>query len=1054
MMAGLMNKKTHYPNVDSNPNFARICDEVLKYWKQDRTFEKSVENRPKDNEFIFFDGPPFANGSPHYGHLLTGFVKDIVARYQTLKGKRVERRFGWDCHGLPVEMEIEKQLGISGRLKIIEYGVDKFNELCRASILRTTDEWEEFITKQARWVDLKSAYRTMDLSYMESALWSFKQLYDKGLVYKAERVMPYSWACQTPLSNFETRLDNSYREVADKAAVVKFKLKSKPVGAPDGCKSYFLLAWTTTPWTLPSNLALAVHKDMKYTCMIVDDECLILAKSAVGRYFDVEAQSKFTGDELVGLEYFPLFDYFKDHPNSFKVLAGDFVTDTDGTGVVHIAPGFGEDDQVVATKHGIALVCPVDDAGKFTNEVPDFAGLQVFEANDPIIRKLKLQGNWFKTEQYIHNYPHCWRTDTPLIYRAMSSWYIKVTAIKEDLIKSNQQINWIPEHIKDGLFGKWLEGARDWSISRNRFWGTPIPIWESSDPRYPRIDVYGSIAELERDFGVKVTDLHRPFIDNLTRPNPDDLTGQSIMRRTTDVFDCWFDSGAMPYSQVHYPFENQERFDEHPSADFIVEYVAQTRGWFYTMMVLSVALFNRPAFLNCICHGVILDAEGQKLSKRLKNYADPREIFAKYGSDALRFVMVSSQVMRGQELCIDKDGKMVQEAVRLVLKPIWNAYNFFTLYANADHIKAELTTDSTNLNDRYILSKLKVLISSIESSLDRYDLPDACSALVEFFEVLNNWYIRRSRARFWRSEHDADKQAAYDTLYTVLHHVAIAASPLLPLLLEHIYLGLTGGQTSVHLQDYPNHDELPYNQALVDSIDKVRAVCTSALNIRNTYQIRTRQPLSQLIIVGEAFAGLGEYLDLIKDEVNVKEVLISKDVSTYAKFNLKINFKEVSTRLAPRMKDLLAASKAGQWSKTASGNIALAGEELLPHEFSLTLEPIGDAISAVIGAGEGLAILNTTINRELELEGLARDVVRLIQQARKKANFHVSDRIVIDIDADLTLSEAIEAHRDYIMEQTLSEQLNSTMQSSNYAVVEEESVEGHRVKVGLKVCGS
>jgi isoleucyl-tRNA synthetase len=836
--------------------------------------------------------------------------------------------------------------------------------------------------------------------------------------------------------------------------VVKFKLKTKPASAAYGCKSYCLLAWTTTPWTLPSNLALAVNPDMQYTCVVVNDECLILAKSAVERYFDAEAPNEFDGHELVGLEYFPLFDYFKDHPNSFKVLAGDFVTDTDGTGVVHMAPGFGEDDQILCNKHGIKLVCPVDDAGQFTNEVPDFAGLQVFAANDPIIRKLKMQDSWFKTEQYIHNYPHCWRTDTPLIYRAMSSWYIKVTNIKDDLIKANQQINWIPEHIKDGLFGKWLEGARDWSISRNRFWGTPIPIWESSDPRYPRIDVYGSIPELERDFGVKITDLHRPFIDNLTRPNPDDPTGQSIMRRTSDVFDCWFDSGAMPYSQVHYPFENQARFDDHPSADFIVEYVAQTRGWFYTLMVLSVALFNRPAFLNCICHGVILDAQGQKLSKRLKNYADPREIFAKYGSDALRFVMVSSQVMRGQELCIDKDGKMVQEAVRLVLKPIWNAYNFFTLYANADHIRAELTTASNNLNDRYILSKLKVLIASIESSLDQYDLPDACTALVDFFEVLNNWYIRRSRSRFWRSEYDADKQAAYDTLYTVLHQVAIAASPLLPLLLEHIFLALTNRQASVHLQDYPNHDEFLYDQDLVDSIDKVRAVCTSALNIRNTYQIRTRQPLSQLIIVGEAFAGLDDYLDLIKDEVNVKEVVISKDVSTYAKFNLKINFKEVSKRLAHRMKDLLAASKAGQWSKTASGNISLADEELLPHEFSLTLEPIGDTPSAVIGNGEGLAILNTTIDRGLELEGLARDVVRMIQQARKKANFYVSDRIVIEVDADQTLSEAIEAHRNYIMEQTLASELNSVMQSNSYAVVEQESIDGHSIKIGLEALGS
>ena len=681
---------TIYPKVNPNPDFAEISKKSLKFWQENKVFEKSVENRPirkdgKDNEFVFLDGPPFANGLPHYGHLLTGFVKDLVARYQTLRGKRVERVFGWDCHGLPAEMQAEKELSISGRKAIEEYGVEKFNNYCQEIVFKYSDQWKDYVTNQARWVDFDNSYKTMDKNFMESVLWAFKELYKKGLVYESKRVMPYSWAVETPLSNFETKLDNSYRERVDKAVTVKFNLKDKPEGAPDGFKKYSVLAWTTTPWTLPSNLALAVGKDIKYVCVPFDDECLILSFSALNNYKKElslqeeknDVYSVLEGKSLDGLEYTPLFPYFEGHKNSFKIFIADFVEDGSGTGIVHMAPGFGEDDQQVCKDHGIELVCPVNSAGQFTEEVKDYAGLNIFDANDKIIIALKEKKKWIKTEQYRHNYPHCWRTDKPLIYKAVSSWYIKVTAIKDKLLSNNQKINWIPNHTKNGLFGKWLENARDWSVSRNRFWGTPIPIWRSDNPEYPRIDVYGSIEELEADFRVKINDLHKHELDRLTRKNPDDPTGKSKMVRVPDVFDCWFESGSMPYAQLHYPFENKDKIERHGSGDFIVEYAAQTRGWFYTLTVLSAALFDRPAFLNCICHGVILDENGHKLSKRLRNYIDPKEIFEKYGSDALRFYMCSSAAMRGQELFIDKDGKSIIDTIRLVLRPIWNAYNFF-----------------------------------------------------------------------------------------------------------------------------------------------------------------------------------------------------------------------------------------------------------------------------------------------------------------------------------------------------------------------------------------
>ncbi len=793
-----------YQEAENNIKQGEIEEKILEIWNRDNIFELSV-NKNNENDFVFFDGPPFANGLPHYGHLLAGFIKDTVARYQTMKGKKVIRKFGWDCHGLPAEQSTEKGLGINGKKAIEEYGIDKFNEYCKEDVLKYVSEWKKYVNRSGRWVDFENGYKTMNLDYMESVIWVFKQLYDKGLLYEDYRIMPYSWKLQTPLSNMETKMDDSYRERSDKAVTVKFKLIDKPEFLKNEQENIYILAWTTTPWTLPSNLALTINKDADYILIEKNKEFFIIGKNVIEKYkreLSDENEDKFNiinefkGSELIGLKYEPLFDYLvklkevKDSNNCFSIIHGDFVTLDDGTGIVHTAPGFGEDDNIVCKTAGIPTICPVDDAGCFTEVVYDFTGQQVFETNDQIIIKLKEENKWLKTEQYIHNYPHCWRTDTPLIYRAMSSWYVDVPKIKEKMLKNNQNINWIPEHVKNGRFGKWLEGAREWSITRNRFWGCPIPVWKSNNPKYPRVDVYGSLDEIERDFGIRPKDLHRPFIDKLTRKNPDDPTGKSMMVRVPDVLDCWFESGSMPYAQFHYPFENKEYFENNFPADFITEGDGQLRGWFYSLLVLSTALFDSCPFKNCISYGTIIDENGKKLSKRLRNYVDPYEAFEIYGSDSMRWLMLKSPALKGEEVRISKDGKDMKEALRLAIKPMLNSYNFFCMYANSDKIKAQKSFDSKNIMDIYILSKLKETVENIDKNMNAYNIGSACRDTELFFETLNNWYIRRNKNRFWKTEKDQDKQDAYNTLYTVLTIISEAAAPLAPFTTEYIWLGL------------------------------------------------------------------------------------------------------------------------------------------------------------------------------------------------------------------------------------------------------------------------
>ena len=1007
-----------YPDVDPRPSFPRLEEDILERWAKDETFQASIDRREAgehgSNEFVFYDGPPFANGLPHYGHLLTGYVKDAIPRYQTMRGRRVERRFGWDCHGLPAEVKAEQELGISGHPDITAFGIDKFNDACRTSVLQFTDDWREYVTRQARWVDFDNDYKTLDLSYMESVMWAFKTLWDKGLIYEGFRVIAYCWRCETPLSNTETRMDDVYRDRQDPALTVGFELDS----------GERLLAWTTTPWTLPSNLALAVGPDIDYVVVELDGTRYVLAEALLADYAaelgEATTVATIKGAELVGRRYTPLFDYFADTENAFRVLAADFVSTEDGTGIVHLAPGFGEDDQVVANAAGIPTICPMDEHGRYTAEVADWAGTHVFDANPAIIRELKERGVVVRHATYDHPYPHCWRCSQPLVYRAISSWFVKVTEFRDRMVELNQQITWQPAHIKDGSFGKWLENARDWSISRNRFWGSPIPVWQSDDPTYPRTDVYGSIAELEADFGVTVTDLHRPEVDDLVRPNPDDPTGGSMMRRVPEVLDCWFESGSMPFAQVHYPFENEDWFEHHHPGDFIVEYIGQTRGWFYTLHVLATALFDRPAFSNCVSHGNVLGDDGRKMSKSLNNYPDPREMFDTHGADAMRWHLLSSAILRGGDGMVTEEG--MRDTVRHVLLPLWNSWYFLTLYANAAGYQGVVRTDSTNVLDRYVLAKTRALVSDMTEAFDAYDLFAACQIVRDHLDVLTNWYVRRSRDRFWAGDHDA-----IDTMHTVLSVLVRVASPLLPLLSEEIYGGLhnaDAGATSVHLTDWPSLDDLPSDDDLVDTMDLVRDVCSATLSVRKAHQRRVRLPLNSVTVASADAERLGDFVDVIADEVNVRNVELTTDLASVATERLQLVPAKLGPRLGKDVQQVIRAHKAGDW--TVDGDDVLVGGVVLePGEYSLELVASGDQASAGLGSHAGVIALDIEVTEELEVEGRARDLVRLVQQARRDADLDVSDRIELSVSAGDEWIDAIEAHRDLIAGETLATTLQT-----------------------------
>lgn len=1017
---------TAYPRPASgSPSFPDLELEVLDYWDADGTFRASIDRRDGAQEYVFYDGPPFANGLPHYGHLLTGYVKDIVPRYQTMRGRKVERRFGWDTHGLPAELEAQRQLGITEKAQIEELGIAAFNDACRASVMKYAGEWRAYVTRQARWVDFDHDYKTLDLSYMESVLWAFKQLWDKGLAYEGNRVLPYCWNDETPLSSHELRMDDDvYQNRQDPALTVGFRVTDGPLAGA------YLLVWTTTPWTLPSNQAVAVNPDVTYVQVEgVDGRRYVLAEGRVASYArelgeEPTVVSSHSGRDLLGVAYLPPFPYFMDSPNAFRVLPGAFVTVDDGTGIVHMAPAYGEDDKATADAADIVAVTPVDSKGRFDATVPDYAGQHVFDANPQIIRDLKngtgaavVNGAvLLRHETYDHSYPHCWRCRNPLIYRAVSSWFIKVTDFRDRMVELNQQITWYPEHVKDGQFGKWLSNARDWSVSRNRYWGSPIPVWKSDDPAYPRIDVYGSLDELERDFGVRPTDLHRPYVDELTRPNPDDPTGASTMRRIEDVFDVWFDSGSMPYAQVHYPFENQKWFDgvsggadAHNPADFIVEYIGQTRGWFYLLHVLSTALFDRPAFLNCVSHGIVLGSDGQKMSKSLRNYPDVTEVFDRDGSDAMRWFLMASPILRGGNLVVTEQG--IREGVRQVLLPLWNAYSFLALYAPQ---KGTWRTDSTNVLDRYILAKLAVLRDDLTASLDVCDISVACEQLRQFTEALTNWYVRRSRSRFW--DEDAD---AIDTLHTVIEVTARLAAPLLPLITEVIWRGVTDGR-SVHLTDWPEASEVPADPALVAAMDQVRDVCSVASSVRKAKKLRVRLPLPKLTVAVQDPDTLRPFADLIADELNVKAVELTDDIDAYGRFEVAVNAKVAGPRLGKDVQAAIKAVKAGEGVVNPDGTLTAGPATLQPAEYTSKLVAAEPEWTAALPDGAGLVVVDGTLTPELLAEGWAKDRVRELQDLRKSSGLDVSDRITVTMSVPPKHRDWATTHADLIAGEILA----------------------------------
>ncbi|MEU4522547.1 isoleucine--tRNA ligase [Amycolatopsis sp. NPDC024027] len=1011
--------------VPSQPSFPALEKQVLAYWESDRTFQATIDARPAgekgENEYVFYDGPPFANGLPHYGHLLTGYVKDLVPRYQTMKGRKVERRFGWDTHGLPAELEAMRQLGITETSEIEEMGIAKFNAASQESVLRYTDEWREYVTRQARWVDFDNDYKTLDVTYMESVLWAFKRLWDKGLVYEGYRVLPYCWRDATPLSNHELGMDSDvYRNRQDPAVTVGFRLQ----GNDNDLDGSYLLIWTTTPWTLPSNLATAVHPEVQYVVVESEGKRFLLAEARVAAYArelgeEPTVVARYTGTQLLGTRYAPPFPYFTGTENAHQVLAADYVTTDDGTGIVHIAPAYGADDKVVTDAAGIPPVTPVDAHGKFDATVPDYEGLQVFDANPNIVRDLKngtgsaaQQGAvLLRHETYDHSYPHCWRCRNPLIYRAVSSWFVAVTQFKDRMVELNQQITWYPENVKDGQFGKWLENAIDWSISRNRYFGTPIPVWQSDDPAYPRTDVYGSLDELEADFGVRLDNLHRPYIDDLTRPNPDDPTGRSTMRRVPDVLDVWFDSGSMPYAQVHYPFENAEWFEHHYPSDFIVEYIGQTRGWFYLLHVLATALFDRPAFRTCVAHGIVLGSDGAKMSKSLRNYPDVNEVLERDGSDAMRWYLMASPILRGGNLVVTDKG--IRDAVRQAVLPLWNSYYFLALYANAEGVEGQWRTDSPNVLDRYVLAKTHELVTDVEYAMDHYDVAGACQTVRDFLEVLTNWYVRRSRDRFWAGDKDA-----IDTLHTVLEVTSRVAAPLLPLTTEVVWRGLTGGR-SVHLTDWPNANDLPADAALVTAMDRVRQVASSALSLRKANKLRVRLPLSSLVVAADDAETMGAFADILRDEVNVKAVELTTDVAAHGGFEVAVNARAAGPRLGKDVQTVIKAVKAGDWS-FQGGAVVAAGIALQEGEFERRLVAKGGGAAAELPGGSGLVLVDTEVTPELAAEGLVRDLVRVVQQARRDAGLDVADRIALTIDAPADVVAAARTHEEFLASETLA----------------------------------
>jgi isoleucyl-tRNA synthetase len=1055
--------KSHAFNpVSSKVNFPEIEKKILSFWKENNIFQKTLEYTKNNPAYVFFDGPPFATGLPHYGHLLAGTLKDIVPRYWTMQKRYVERRFGWDCHGLPVENEVEKAYGISKHVIEDEWGIAVFNEICRSIVLRYTSEWQSVVERMGRWVDFNNQYRTMDPSYMESIWWVFSEVWKKGLIYQGFKVQPYCPRCATPLSNFE--MNEGYKDVKSPSITVNFPLKDDPATK--------LLVWTTTPWTLPSNVVCVVGPDITYLKVRDGDSVYIIAKDRINAYYKDSSQytviEELKGVELEGIRYIPLFDYFINKSDKFfTVSTADFVSTEDGTGIVHIAPAFGEDDFLVGQKLSLPIVCPIDEEGKFTKEVPEYEGRLVFDADLDIIKRIKEMGRLIHRGTIEHRYPHCYRCDSPLIYKAITTWFMKIEPLKQNMLENNQTINWVPEHLKNGRFGKGIESAPDWNISRNRYWGTPIPVWlcecghkeciqslsrlheiaGNGDKKKGEEVHKNAIKKVQQDVLIKWEsiiknrnnennkisfakipehDLHKHIVDEIVLSCP--KCGKP-MKRTPEVLDCWFESGSMPYAQNHYPFENKETFNNNFPADFIAEGLDQTRGWFYTLTVLASALFKKPAFKNVIVNGIILSEDGKKLSKRLKNYTPPEQILEKLGADALRLFLINSPAVKAEDLRFSDDG--VMEMSRTVLIPLWNAYSFFVTYANVDKWEplSEIKLNSTNELDRWIVSLLSELISSVNKEMEKYNLYRVVPLLVDFIENLTNWYIRRSRRRFWKSENDEDKNFAYTTLYWILLEFSKVLAPFLPFLSEEIYQNLVSRNSlhkeSVHCEKYPQANPLLCDKELNEKMHLIRSIVTMGRTLRSKYNLKIRQPLSELTVIvknKEKRALIKDMEEIIKDELNIKKVIFEENEESVVTLSAKPNYKKLGKILGSKIKQIsLEIEKFTNQDIHKLEN----GEKIEVCGYSLSTDDIEIRRTKKQGVevetfGEVTVAINTTITKELYEECLAREFINRIQNIRKNANFNVTDRISIKCKCSEELKESISNFDEYIKSETLA----------------------------------
>ncbi len=1003
-----------YKKTEPKADFPALEHEVLAFWRNDNTFHKSLNKTKQGHPFSFYDGPPFGNGLPHWGHLGVSAVKDMVGRYQTMRGRHVVRELGWDCHGLPAENSVEKKQGKQAKDIVAQQGINAFCDMCRRDVLTYTHEWEHFIERIGRWVDVGDGYgyKTMDKNYMESVIWAIKELYNKGLLYKDYRVNPYDWKLGTVLSNSEA--SSEYMDVVDDAVTVWFELET-------GDR---VLAWTTTPWTLPANSALAVNPNMKYLRMRDSDGAIyIIAESRLSAYekqfANAEKIGELMGSDLTGLHYTPLFDYYVGTSDLlYQVIPAEYVSDEDGTGIVHIAPAYGEDDFWAAKNIDpkFPVLLNVDDYGNFTSEVKDWAGENIFEANPKIIQHLRENGHLVKKEQYKHSYPYGPRSKEKLIYRATDSWYVDVPKIRDALIENNKKVNWTSAGNR---FASWIEGARPWSISRNRFWGTPLPIWEK-DGQYK---IFGSIAEIEEFFGVKIDDLHRPTLDKLTKDG---------WHRITDVLDCWFDSGSMPFASLHYPFENQDKFEATFPADYIIEGQDQTRGWFYNLMILATALFDKPAFKTVSANGMVVDENKKKFSKSLQNFVNPEQQIEQFGADAIRLFILGSNFMKAEPVPVDKEGKVFAESTKTILTPLWNAYHFFTLYANAGNIVAHEIQNPENALDKYIIAELNELISVVGDALDEYKPDVAIKEFVRFLDVLNNWYIRRGRVRFWDEEQDA-----FNTLYTVLTTLCRVMAPFAPFISEYIYKNLTGTE-SVHLQSFPDASE--YDKKIVADMRRVQMVVSVGKQLREQYKLRNRLPLNKLTVAG---ADLSEYGDIIRDELNVKSVEFTDNINDVADAFVYLITPKIGARLGGALKQIIPAVKQGNY-EIRDDKLYVDAYELNSDEFENRLTVRDGVTGAALPDNTAVVVLDTEINSELVAEGLANDALRFIQDSRKVAGLDVSDRINLEYSADPALVNAIEQHRARIMRDALIKNM-----SQSDAGVYNTEIEGYNLSIKI-----